>query len=323
MNAEAIARAITPRPQRTGRGWMVPCVAHEDRTPSLSLADGEGGRLLVYCFAGCAAADVLRALRARGLSSGARESAGSRFSLPRAIRRAPDPPDPHALAAAARAWREAQPAPGTIVEIYLRARCITIPPPPSLRYAPRARHQRCGHEGPAMVAAVQDVTGAIIAVQRTWLKPDGSDKADLTEPRLTLARCAGGAVRLAPATDTVCLAEGVETGLTVQQAMTGLPVWVTCGTGGMGNVILPPLIRRVYIAADADPPSKRAAREAAAPGNSLKDRATRLPPGERAAQKAAARFSHEGREVRIVRPPTGYKDFNDAARGKRAPAVAA
>jgi hypothetical protein len=52
--------------RRTGRGWIARCPAHQDRTPSLSLAECNG-RLLVHCHAGCAQADVIAALRDRGL----------------------------------------------------------------------------------------------------------------------------------------------------------------------------------------------------------------------------------------------------------------
>ena len=39
-----------------------------DRRPSLSIADGERGQVLVHCFAGCDPGDVIRTLRARGVS---------------------------------------------------------------------------------------------------------------------------------------------------------------------------------------------------------------------------------------------------------------
>lgn len=39
--------------RRRGRGWVALCPAHEDRTPSLSVAEGDDGRILVRCFAGC------------------------------------------------------------------------------------------------------------------------------------------------------------------------------------------------------------------------------------------------------------------------------
>ena len=48
--------------KRQGDGFMVCCPAHNDRTPSLSLADGSSGLLLYNCFAGCSADDVRRAL---------------------------------------------------------------------------------------------------------------------------------------------------------------------------------------------------------------------------------------------------------------------
>lgn len=48
--------------KKTGRGWMICCPAHEDRTPSLSLADGRDGVLLYHCFAGCRPEDIRTAL---------------------------------------------------------------------------------------------------------------------------------------------------------------------------------------------------------------------------------------------------------------------
>ena len=47
------------------------CPAHENtRTPALSLKNGDDGRLLVFCHAGCSGTDVLAALRARDLLEG-------------------------------------------------------------------------------------------------------------------------------------------------------------------------------------------------------------------------------------------------------------
>jgi hypothetical protein len=44
----------------TGPGrWLAKCPAHEDRSPSLSIRELEDGTLLVKCFAGCGAADVV------------------------------------------------------------------------------------------------------------------------------------------------------------------------------------------------------------------------------------------------------------------------
>ncbi len=42
--------------KKTGRDWQ--CPAHEDRTPSLSVSNGDG-RALIHCHAGCSTEDIL------------------------------------------------------------------------------------------------------------------------------------------------------------------------------------------------------------------------------------------------------------------------
>ena len=48
--------------RRTRRGWSARCPVHRDRSPSLSIAEGDGGRLLLHCFAGCAYDEIVTAL---------------------------------------------------------------------------------------------------------------------------------------------------------------------------------------------------------------------------------------------------------------------
>ena len=104
-----------------------------------------------------------------------------------------------------------------------------------------------------------------------------------------LGICRGGAVRLAAESDELGISEGIESGLSVQQA-TGLPVWAALSTSGLTGLVMPARVRRIVILADGDEP------------------------GEKAAQMAAARWCDEGREVRIARPPKGA-DFNDLLAG--------
>ena len=59
--AVLIARLNGVRRTATGR-WLAKCPVHDDRRPSLAVAELEDGRVLLHCFAGCATQEVLRAL---------------------------------------------------------------------------------------------------------------------------------------------------------------------------------------------------------------------------------------------------------------------
>lgn len=39
--------------RRVEKGWMALCPAHDDHNPSLSIKEGEDGRVLFHCFADC------------------------------------------------------------------------------------------------------------------------------------------------------------------------------------------------------------------------------------------------------------------------------
>ena len=64
MTAQSIAEALHGR--KSGARWVAPCPVHQDRSPSLSIAE-RGGKLLVHCFGGCEQDAVVNALRERGL----------------------------------------------------------------------------------------------------------------------------------------------------------------------------------------------------------------------------------------------------------------
>lgn len=83
--------------RRTGPGrWQARCPAHPDKCPSLSIAEGEDGRVLLHCFAGCALPEILAALglTLRDLFAGssatpaqARQAAATRQSYEEAERK--------------------------------------------------------------------------------------------------------------------------------------------------------------------------------------------------------------------------------------------
>jgi putative DNA primase/helicase len=187
---------------------------------------------------------------------------------------------------AARIWHRSRL--DDLIGVYFRARSIALPVPPGLQLHPELYH-RSGTRSPAVVALIRDVAGEPVAVHRTWLAADGSAKASFNPNKMTLGPMSGGAVRLAPVTDTVLLAEGIETTLSAMQ-LTGLPGWSTLHAPGMKAVQLPASVHAVTIAADHDPP------------------------GLEAAQALGERLEAEGRSVTMIRPNREGADFNDVLR---------
>lgn len=284
MTAEAIAKALGGR--NAGTAWMARCPAHDDRAPSLSIADARDGKVLVRCHAGCDQRDVIAALRARGAwDADARRP--TRFSR-KPDRPLPAEPDCDAIKrteAALAIWRGTKLAEGTPVETYLRSRGLMIPIPPSIRFHAGLRHPS-GAVWPAMVALVtHGAHGKPIGIHRTFLARDGSAKAPVEPAKMMLGPCRGGAVRLAQAGDVLMVGEGIETCLAAMQA-TEHAAWAALSTSGLRALDLPREVRDVIVLADGD--------------NS----------GEAAAQNCAWRWKREGRRVRIARPPQGT-DFND------------
>jgi hypothetical protein len=47
--------------KETGNGWSAHCPAHDDQRPSLSVSEGDDGRVLVKCHAGCTANEIAQA----------------------------------------------------------------------------------------------------------------------------------------------------------------------------------------------------------------------------------------------------------------------
>jgi hypothetical protein len=61
MTAAAFADLV--QAQRVGAGrWKARCVAHNDRSPSLSIREGENGHVTLFCRAGCSLDAILAEL---------------------------------------------------------------------------------------------------------------------------------------------------------------------------------------------------------------------------------------------------------------------
>lgn len=251
-----------------GRYGVAPCPVcqPERRRDQRGLSIGErGGDLLVHCFkTGC---DFLAVLRAAGAKRALEASPWSVMSRGAWQEANPCPETVARRAQQAReVWLEATPIIGSLAEVYLRRRGITCELPTTLRF-----HQTCWHSSarrlPAMVALVEGVSS--FAIHRTYLRPDGTGKAEADPTRAMLGQVSGGAVRLAQAAEalpaSLVVAEGIETALSLASGLLNGPidVWAALSAGGLAGLRLPAASRSLIIASDGDEPGRDAARRLA------------------------------------------------------------
>ena len=211
-------------------------------------------------------------LRRRGLLDG--RAADYRRPSPRRSQRE----DVARIARALAIWREARPAAGTIVENYLRSRGIWLDAwPAALRFhpaCPRPRDETGNFRPPlpAMVAMVEHVRRGPVAVHASYLRPDGSGKADIPkeQQKASFGPIKGGAVQLGipRAGEWLAVGEGLETTLSVAAAC-AMPAWAALSAGGIRSLILSREATHVIICADHDASGvgERAARDAAGGGS--------------------------------------------------------
>lgn len=268
----------------SSNGAMCRCPAHVDRSPSLSVRVGERA-LLFKCFAGCDTLDVIRAIRrfdhAIPLSGEGALSSPQTSDSPAWLRqRALD------------LWDDARALMGTPAEKYLRRRSIILSPS-TLRFhrrTPLGRGKRAVFR-PAMLAALYE-RERLVALQRTFLDPDEPRRArDLGNPRRMLGRPGQGAVMLAPAIDTLGLAEGIETALSAI-VLLDIPVWATLGNERLAHITIPDSVTRLILLPD-------------------NDRGGRL-----GAAKATEAYAMPGRAIETLWPPHGFNDWNDVLRAE-------
>jgi putative DNA primase/helicase len=282
-------------------GWRCRCPVHGGM--SLSIADGQHGRLLLKCWSGCETSDVLRELRRLGLLSGERPAPLSAEEIERRKdqdRRARQ----RKIARGFDFWEESRDIRDTLTDKYLRLRGLDIfspylrgEPARVLRFHPSA-YYAAGIRRPALVAKIEHEQHGFVGVSVTYLALDGSFKSTLDPARKFWGAPAGGAVRLGTprAGCWLAIGEGIESTLSVAQSCE-VPGWAALSAYFMPKLALPAAVDMVAICADND------------------ERGT----GERLARQAANNFFAEGRRVRIAVPPRpdGMRkvDYNDLLTG--------
>lgn len=272
-HAEAVCRHYLSNGRREGRYWMVGDVTNTaGRSMFVRLhgplagkgaagkwtdaATGEHGDLLDVIQMSCGLT------RFRDVADEARRF----LCLPQdpVSHRSDTYPTPSARGEAARRlFSLSQPITGTIAETYLRHRGVTaLHDALALRFHPRCFYRPDRYAPlaiwPAIIAAATDPLMHITGVHRTWLACDGTGKAPIATPRRAMGPLLGSAVRFGTVTDVAAAGEGIETMLSLRSAMPDMPMLAALSAAHLAAILLPPTLRRLYIARDNDPAGQAA-----------------------------------------------------------------
>jgi hypothetical protein len=274
-DAGAVCRHYLSNGRREGRYWIVGDVRN---TPGGSLfvrlcgpafgkgaagkwtdaATGEHGDLL----------DLIALNRGLGCLGDVLNEARAFLSLPRP---APEPDcagrwasaPAGSQASARRLFAMSQPIAGTLAKAYLRRRGIAgLRGTESLRFHPRCYYRPDRYSPtetwPALIAAVTDLGGRITGTHRTWLDPSDAGKAPIDTPRRAMGHLLGHGVRFGIASDVLAAGEGIETMLSLRMALPSMPMVAALSANHLAAILFPPVLRRLYIARDADRAGKGA-----------------------------------------------------------------
>ncbi len=304
QNAEAVCRHYLSNGRRQGCYWLV---GDADNHPGRSLyvrlkgpdsgkgaagkwtdaATGEHGDLL----------DLIARNRHLDRLRDVLDEARAFLSLPQPdpAQRAPyrSPAPQGSPESARRLFAMSKPLHGSLAEAYLHGRAIThLINLPALRFHPCCYYRPdVGAETktwPALIAAVTDLSGVITGVHRTWLDQSGQGKAPIATPRRAMGHLLGNAVRLGKAQDILAAGEGIETMLSLRDALPDLTMAAGLSANHLAAMLLPASLRVLYVVRDADAA------------------------GDGAATTLTQRARHEGIEARMLSPR--LDDFNDDLR---------
>lgn len=136
---------------------------------------------------------------------------------------------------------------------YLKSRGVSFSP--VVQYCPKTRYFEVGSDPKtfsAMVCLIQAPNGAAASYHVTYLH--NGKKAPVEAPKKILppvCEWAGGAIRLFPISESLGIAEGIETALAVTK-LYGIPCWAAVNANNLEKFVSPEGVKELHIFGDND-----------------------------------------------------------------------
>lgn len=286
-------------PENYLTGKKGPCPICKDGVDRFRFDDkaGSGSYICNQCGAGYG---IHLLQKATGLDY-ARACALIEYAMPsvQRSRSVPKPSSESVLAKAKALWNEGMGiAETTATALHLVNRGLSLDVVPrSIRHHDRVMYLEDGEfhgRLPAMLSLIQAIDGRPCGVHRTYLTSDGR-KAALPSPRKIMGTLPdGSAVRLAPVSEVIGIAEGIETALAARQKF-GVPVWAALTANNLEKWVPPEGASHVFVFGDNDKSFT----------------------GQAAAFVLAKRLKHQGFITQVHIPSCLGTDWNDEPIGAK------
>ena len=207
------------------------CPAHDDRTPSLSIRQGDRG-LLVHCFAGCAPSSILEEIDR--LEPGSTKAVAD--YRPQSARKA-----------VGWLWEQGTAIGGTLAERYLEGRNLPVSAV-DLRFHPKCQNGRKPLERyePALMVGMR-LRGELVGIQRIFLDPETAKHRD----KKIIGQSRFASWEGIQPTDTLAIAESFEDAH-AYATMKRIPCWSSMAANKLHAIAIPECVTTIILAPDND-----------------------------------------------------------------------
>ena len=207
------------------------CPAHDDRTPSLSIRQGDRG-LLVHCFAGCAPSSILEKIN---------------WLEPSSTKAVSDYRPQGARKDVGWLWEQGAAIEGTLAERYLTGRNLPINGV-DLRFHPNCQNGRKPLERyePALMVGMR-LRGELVGIQRIFLDPETAKHRD----KKIIGQSRFASWEGIHPTNTLAIAESFEDAH-AYATMKRIPCWSSMAANKLHAIVIPECVTTIILAPDND-----------------------------------------------------------------------